>query len=272
MNQNRPSLKIELSRQEAPTASSKFISASNIDALDIRDEVLTRPALHVEKLCFSYGSIRILRDVTLSLPRGQITCLMGRNGVGKTTLLKNLSGALSPSSGSVYLGANDITAVQHHNRAKLGLAHVPQGRDIFPGLTVAENLSIGFAARRTNGDHTEVYDVFPDLKSLARRLGGNLSGGEQQQLAIARALVTKPDVLLLDEPTEGIQPNIIQRIGVALRVLAESCGMTILLVEQYVSFVREVGHNVYFMKRGTIVDNVQATALTRDIVHKYVGV
>ncbi len=171
--------------------------------------------LKLENVAFSYGTIKTLHQVNMIMEQKQITCVMGRNGVGKTTLMKNIMGTLRSNSGKIWLEDKDLCPLPANKRAKEGLTLVPQGRHIFPKLTVEENLRVGLEAR-TDGKRTipdEVYDLFPGLKTMAKRKGGDLSGGQQQQLAIARALVGDPKVILLDEPTEGIQPNIIERIG-----------------------------------------------------------
>ena len=177
--------------------------------------------LSVEGLSFSYGAVRVLNEVSLSVPRGRIVCVMGRNGVGKTTLMKNVMGLLKPEFGMVLLDGRDLTSLSAHQRARAGLGLVPQGRQIFPRLTIEENLRVGLQARRDRQRKIPefIYEIFPLLKEMGRRKGGDLSGGQQQQLAIGRALVGDPQVLLLDEPTEGIQPNIIQQIGEVLRNL-----------------------------------------------------
>ena len=229
------------------------------------------------KLCdlsFSYGSVRALRGVNMSMPPGQVTCVIGRNGVGKTTLMKTVMGTLAQSAGQVWLGARAIEHLPANRRARLGVALVPQGRQIFPKLTVEENLRVGLQAR-ADGRRTipeEVYELFPVLKSMRRRMGGDLSGGQQQQLAIGRALVGEPRVLLLDEPTEGIQPNIIQQIGAVLRRLVETKNMTIVLVEQYLDFVKEFGRSFYVMNRGRVVAEGPTEKLDGELVNQHLGV
>ena len=184
-----------------------------------------------------YGGSHTLRGVSLTLDEGGVFFLLGRNGVGKTTFLKCLMGLLPARTGSVVLDGRDITRLSPENRARLGLAYVPQGREIFPRLTVEENLRMGLASGlNKDGIPDEVFEMFPVLKSMKNRAGGDLSGGQQQQLAIGRALVMRPRVLILDEPTEGIQPSIIKDIGAAIRTLAKSGKMAILLVEQYYDF------------------------------------
>ena len=230
--------------------------------------------LAVEDLTFSYGAVRVLNAVNLSVPRGRITCVMGRNGVGKTTLMKNVMGLLKAESGKVFLEGRDVTSLSGNRRAREGIALVPQGRQIFPRLTVEENLRVGMEARAVaRGKVPEfVYDMFPVLKEMTRRKGGDLSGGQQQQLAISRALVGEPRVLLLDEPTEGIQPNIIQQIGETLRQLVDESGLTVVLVEQYLDFVREFGDEFSLMDRGRVVAQGETGDLTKEIVEAHLTV
>ena len=199
---------------------------------------------------------------------------MGRNGVGKTTLMRNIVGLEKASKGSVTLDGRDISKVPARRRAQSGLALVPQGRMIFPRLTVKENLEVGLSAR-TDGRRTipeEIYELFPVLKEMGARQGGNLSGGQQQQLSIGRALVGEPRVLLLDEPTEGIQPNIIQAIGQVLRRLVKEKEMTVVLVEQYVDFIKEFGDHFYIMNRGRVVANGDTPQLSEAIVRQHLSV
>lgn len=205
---------------------------------------------------------------------GRITCVIGRNGVGKTTLLKNIMGLLRSNAGTVTLGNRNITSLGAHQRAHAGLGMVPQGRQIFSRLTVEENLLVGLEAAPagTRRIPKDVLELFPVLGQMLKRMGGDLSGGQQQQLAIARALVGKPAVLLLDEPTEGIQPNIIQHIGTVLNQLATEQGVTIVLVEQYLDFVREFGHEFFIMNRGRVVAQGKTGELTDNLVSKYLSV
>ena len=213
--------------------------------------------LSLSHISFSYGLVQILDDVSIEVPKAKVVCIMGRNGVGKTTLMRNIVGLEKASKGSVTLDGLDISKVPARRRAQSGLALVPQGRMIFPRLTVKENLEVGLSAR-TDGRRTipeEIYELFPVLKEMGARQGGNLSGGQQQQLAIGRALVGEPRVLLLDEPTEGIQPNIIQAIGQVLLRLVSEKEMTVVLVEQYVDFIKEFGDHFYIMHRGRVVAN-----------------
>jgi urea transport system ATP-binding protein len=204
----------------------------------------------------------------------RVTCILGRNGVGKTTLMKNIMGTLRFHSGKMLLDGRDTTPLPANLRAKAGVALVPQGRHIFPKLTVEENLRVALEAR-TDGRRNvpeEVYELFPVIKSMGKRKGGDLSGGQQQQLAIARALVGDPRVLLLDEPTEGIQPNIIEKIGQVLKTLVQEKDMAVVIVEQYLDFVREFGHSFYIMNRGAVVAEGPTDALDDNLVAKYLNV
>jgi urea transport system ATP-binding protein len=230
--------------------------------------------LEVRNLSFSYGMVQALSNVAMTMGPGRVTCVMGRNGVGKTTLMKNLMGLLKPSGGSIWLAERNVTRLAANQRARMGIALVPQGRQIFPKLSVEENLRVGLEARpdRRKAIPPEVYDLFPVLKAMSRRMGGDLSGGQQQQLAIARALVGDPKVLLLDEPTEGIQPNIIQQIGVVLRQLVAQRRMTVVLVEQYLDFVREFGQYFYIMNRGRVAYEGETAKLTPEIVSQHLSV
>src|SRR6185437_14904967 len=218
--------------------------------------------------------VQALRDITVTMPSARVTCVMGRNGVGKTTLMKTMMGLLKQNSGAVVLGEKNVSKLPANRRARSGLALVPQGRQIFPKLSVEENLRIGLEARtdRLRTIPSDVYELFPVLKTMSKRMGGDLSGGQQQQLAIARALVGNPKVLLLDEPTEGIQPNIIQQIGVVLRMLVTERDMTVVLVEQYLDFVREFGQYFYIMDRGRVVAEGETTQLSADVVHQHLSV
>ncbi len=208
--------------------------------------------LETKDLTLHYGSSQILNGIDLSAAKGEVTCVMGTNGVGKTSLLKAISGTHPRSGGSFLLDGEDIGPATAHALAQKGVAYVPQGREIFPFLTVQENLETGFAClprnKRAIPDH--IFDLFPILKQFLHRRGGDLSGGQQQQLAIARALVTQPKLLLLDEPTEGIQPNIIQQIGEVIRQLRSAGDMAIVLVEQYFDFAFDLGDRFVVLERG----------------------
>ena len=230
--------------------------------------------LSCSNIHFAYGSVQVLHDVSIEVPKAKVVCVMGRNGVGKTTLMRNIVGLEKASKGSVTLDGRDISKVPARRRAQSGLALVPQGRMIFPRLTVKENLEVGLSAR-TDGRRTipeEIYELFPVLKEMGARQGGNLSGGQQQQLAIGRALVGEPRVLLLDEPTEGIQPNIIQAIGQVLLRLVSEKEMTVVLVEQYVDFIKEFGDHFYIMNRGRVVANGDTPQLSEAIVQQHLSV
>src|SRR3954466_11021496 len=211
--------------------------------------------LSLSDINVSYDGSRILRGVNLTVPKRSLVCLMGRNGVGKTTTLKSIVGLVQTDAGTVRLDSHDLTAVKPDLRARLGLGYVPQGRDIFPHLTVWENLKLSLVVHKAkvNGQVDRVLELFPVLKEMLQRKGGVLSGGQQQQLAIARALLTNPKVLLLDEPTEGIQPNIIDLIGETLVKIKNETDISILLVEQYLDFCLEVGDTFYIMVRGAVV-------------------
>lgn len=230
--------------------------------------------LKVSNLSFSYGEVQVLHEVDLHVPAETIVSMMGRNGVGKTTLMNNIVGLLKPSSGSIQIEDQELVDVATHHRIRAGLGYVPQGRMIFPKLTVEENLRIGLSARTDKQTQIpdEIYELFPILKEMGSRMGGDLSGGQQQQLAIGRALVTDPKVLILDEPTEGIQPNIIQQIGLVLRQLVENKRMTILIVEQYLDFVREFCQRFYIMNRGEIVAHDETNALNQNMIREYLSV
>ena len=230
--------------------------------------------LTVSNLSFSYGEVQVLRGVDVHVPAETIVSMMGRNGVGKTTLMNNIVGLLKPSSGSIQIEGQELVGVATHRRIRAGLAYVPQGRMIFPKLTVEENLRVGLAARADKQTQIpdEIYELFPILKEMGSRMGGDLSGGQQQQLAIGRALVTDPKVLILDEPTEGIQPNIIQQIGTVLLQLVETKRMTILIVEQYLDFVREFCQQFYIMNRGEIVADGETSALNENMIREYLSV
>jgi urea transport system ATP-binding protein len=228
--------------------------------------------LTVANLTFSYGSVRALSDVSFTAAPGRITCVMGRNGVGKTTLMRSIMGQLA-AKGTVRLGDQDLSRLPAYHRARQGIALVPQGREIFPRLSVRANLEVAFAARGSIEPSAidEVMDMFPILRQFAKRNGGDLSGGQQQQLAIARALIGKPRVLLLDEPTEGIQPNIIQEIGRVLQRLAAG-GMAVVLVEQYLDFVREIGHDFVILNRGQLAASGVVQDLSDAVVAEHLRV
>ena len=226
--------------------------------------------LQVNAIDLHYGAAQALRAVSLSAEPGKVTCVLGRNGVGKTSLLDALAGQHPVSKGSITLGDVDITALAPSERARRGIAYVPQGREIFPLLTVEENLETGFAPlkRADRSIPDDVFSLFPVLQGMLRRRGGDLSGGQQQQLAIGRALVMRPRLLLLDEPTEGIQPSIIKDIGRAIAYLRNLGQIAVVLVEQYLDFAHELGDLFVVMDRGAIVysftrDTLDEAALRR---------
>ena len=230
--------------------------------------------LNLSNINVSYDGSRILRGVNLTVPERSLVCLMGRNGVGKTTTLKTIVGLVRPDAGTVKLGGTDLSAMKPDQRARSGLGYVPQGRDIFPHLTVWENLKLSLVVHGTkaNGQVDRVLELFPILKEFLQRKGGVLSGGQQQQLAIARALLTDPKILILDEPTEGIQPNIIDLIGDTLIKIKKEVKISILLVEQYLVFCLSVGDTFYIMDRGAVVAEGPIAHLNDDIVKKHLTV
>ena len=211
--------------------------------------------LEVEKVDLHYGAAIALRQVSITVKAGAVTCLLGRNGVGKTSMLRAIVGAHPISAGAIRWEGENISKLPMYDRAKRGIAWVPQGRDVFPLLTVKENLETGFAVlpRGQRKVPDEIFDLFPILKTMLGRRGGDLSGGQQQQLSIARALVMKPRLIVLDEPTEGIQPSIIKDIGRVIALLRSRGDMAILLVEQYFDFARELAQTMVVMDRGDIV-------------------
>jgi urea transport system ATP-binding protein len=230
--------------------------------------------LELSDINVSYDGSLILRGVSLTVPEHSLVCLMGRNGVGKTTTLKSIVGLAKPDNGSVKLAGTDLTKLKPDARARLGIGYVPQGRDIFPHLTVWENLKIGLVVHgaKANGQMDRVLELFPILKEFLPRKGGVLSGGQQQQLAIARALLTDPKILLLDEPTEGIQPNIIDLIGDTLLKIKKEGKISILLVEQYLDFCVAVGDSFYILDRGAVVAEGPISKLNDEMVKKHLTV
>jgi len=227
--------------------------------------------LHLSQIEVSIGGSQILRGVDLHVPEKSVTCLMGRNGVGKTTTLKTIVGLLRPSTGRIRLAGQDISSFSTEDRALAGIGYVPQGREVFPHLTVEENLQIGCVARgKTMGGALDrIFSLFPILKEFLPRKGGMLSGGQQQQLAIARALLTEPKILILDEPTEGIQPNVIDQIGETIRLLRAEGTMSILLVEQYLDFARELADTFAIMDRGSVVVGGSIAELNDSVIQKH---
>ena len=213
--------------------------------------------LEIKDLCAYYGESRILNHVDLQVPDGKVVCLIGRNGVGKTTLLKSIMGLVKTPSGSIELAGKELMGQPVYARAQQGIGYVPQGRDIFPQMTIMENLTLGLEVLGGKGKvEEEIFELFPVLRQMLQRKGGDLSGGQQQQLAIARALAGKPKLLLLDEPTEGIQPSIIQEIGCVIARLKKA-GYTIFIVVQYLEFVLNIADEYYVMEKGKIVESGQ---------------
>jgi urea transport system ATP-binding protein len=230
--------------------------------------------LSVKALSQSYGGSRTLWDVDLTVSQGSRTCLMGRNGMGKTTLLKCVMGLLPATSGEMTFAGTDLRKLPAESRAQLGIGYVPQGREIFSQLTVEENLRIGLGVR-PNGARAipaQIFELFPVLKQMMRRRGGDLSGGQQQQLAIGRALVLEPKLLILDEPTEGIQPNIVHEIGDIILRLNRELGMTVLLVEQKLPFARRVASEFRILEKGRCVAGGSIDELTDGVVREHLSV
>lgn len=219
-----------------------------------------------------YGQSHILREVAIDVPAGSCTCLMGRNGVGKTTLLKVIMGLLPTRAGRIVFGGQDLTRADTRERARIGIGYVPQGREIFPRLTVEENLRVSLGIRRARALPQRIYELFPVLREMLHRRGGDLSGGQQQQLAIARALVLEPKLLILDEPCEGIQPNIVRDIGDVLTRLRQESGLAVLLVEQKLPFARRVADRFYLLERGSVVAAGAIGELSEDLVQRHLVV
>jgi urea transport system ATP-binding protein len=235
--------------------------------------------LEIRGLNVAYGESQVLWDVSLDVPPGGVVCLMGRNGVGKTTLLKSIMGLLPTRSGQMLFDGKDLGRLRPEERAACGIGYVPQGREIFPNLTVAENLRVGYLGRpasagngrSTQADIGQVFELFPKLKDLLSRNGGVLSGGEQQQLAIARVLLARPKLLLMDEPTEGIQPNVILQIEDAIQRIRER-GIAVLLVEQYLEFAWRLASSYAIMRKGSIVSRGSTSELRHDVVRQHLTV
>ena len=233
------------------------------------------PLLAIRDLQAAIGGSRILRGISLDVPRQKVFCLMGRNGVGKTSTLRTIVGLLRANAGTITLDGENLGRLSPEARARRGLGYVPQGREIFPHLTVAENLHLGCVARgvpATAERLERVFTLFPIIREFLPRKGGMLSGGQQQQLAIGRALLTGPKLLILDEPTEGIQPNVIDQIGEAIQLLRREGAMSILLVEQYLDFCRELADDFAILDRGAVVAHGPVALLTDEVVRAHLTV
>ncbi len=232
------------------------------------------PLLEVREIDTFYGASHILHSLSLSMERGAIECILGRNGVGKTTLLRSVIGLTPPRRGAIIFKGNDITRMRVNRRARLGIGYVPQGREIFPDISVIDNLRLGLVARSDGMTRVpdEIFDFFPMLRQLADRQGGVLSGGEQQQLAIARALCSNPELLLLDEPTEGIQPSVVEEIERILRRIHQEKKLTILLVEQKLEFAKNVAQAFTIMVKGRVAREADVHSLTDEVVREYLTI
>ena len=232
------------------------------------------PFLEVREIDTFYGASHVLHSLSLSMERGAIECILGRNGVGKTTLLRSVIGLTPPRRGAIIFKGSDITRMRVNQRARLGIGYVPQGREIFPDISVIDNLRLGLVARSDGMTRVpdEIFDFFPMLKVLVDRPGGLLSGGEQQQLAIARALCGNPELLLLDEPTEGIQPSVVEEIERILRRIHQEKKVTILLVEQKLDFAKNVAQEFTIMVKGRVAREADIRSLTDEVVREYLTI
>ena len=228
--------------------------------------------MQVQKYNVSYGQSQVLHGLEFEVNPGEIVALVGRNGMGKTTLMKSLMGIVPATQGKMFLNNEDMTGFLSHERVSRGVAYVPQGRMIFPTMTVEENIETGLAASSKKTISDEIYDLFPVLKEMRTRRGGNLSGGQQQQLAIARALVSEPKILLLDEPTEGIQPSIIKELAQVLKRIRDNRGLSILVSEQVLSFVMDASDRIMVIENGRIVHEDNRDDVNEDTIVKYLSV
>lgn len=236
---------------------------------------MTEPQLAFEDIEVAYGKTPILRDLSLTVESGDLVALIGRNGVGKTTLMKTAIGLLSSRQGRITYQGEDVTDQTADERARLGIGYVPQGRDVFPRMTVEENLRMGETVNESTKEtrYEEVYEFFPRLSDRKKQNAGSMSGGEQQMLAIGRALIGSPNLLLLDEPSEGVQPNIVAQIGKTLQDINEELGTTIFFVEQNLDFTINTSNHCYVMEKGTVVDDVPSEELENsEIVQKYIAI
>jgi urea transport system ATP-binding protein len=230
--------------------------------------------LEVNDVTVSYGQTPVLFGANLSVNQGEIACILGRNGVGKTTLLRSIIGLNKVMSGNIIFDIRNITRLPIFKRARAGIAYIPQGREIIPYLSVLDNLKLGLSAGKTKHQKIphEIFEFFPMLKQHLNRQGGLLSGGQQQQLAIARGLMSDPKIMLLDEPTEGIQPSIVQEIEETLKRINREKGITLIVVEHKVDFVRQIAHKFFIMEKGVVVVDGETAELTDDLFHKYLAV
>ncbi|AFZ50042.1 urea ABC transporter ATP-binding subunit UrtE [Dactylococcopsis salina] len=230
--------------------------------------------LELSNVTAGYGQTPVLFDISMKVEKGDLACLLGRNGVGKTTLLRSIIGLNALSKGSMVFDADDISKTPTYKRAKYGIAYIPQGREIIPYLSVLDNLKLGLAAsgRKSKKVPDEIFEFFPMLKEHLSRQGGLLSGGQQQQLAIARGLMCNPKLMLLDEPTEGIQPSIVQEIEETLKRINKEKGITVLVVEQKIDFARQLAEKFFIMDKGAIVARGETKALTDSMVNQYLAV
>ena len=236
---------------------------------DTTKEIEKPSILKIEQMDAYYGESCVIKGLDLTAAKGEITCLIGRNGVGKSTTLKSIMGLVKTPKGKIFLDGTDMVHMKTYDRVRLGIGYVPQGRDIFPQMTVQENIELGLQAQGIKDKVPDyIYDLFPILPKFAKRKGGDLSGGQQQQLAIARALVAKPKILILDEPTEGIQPSIIEDIGDAIRRVNKELDISVLIVEQYLDFVLGISDFLYVMEKGEIVLKGQTSKMDPKEVQK----
>ncbi|EKQ70171.1 urea ABC transporter, ATP-binding protein UrtE [Leptolyngbyaceae cyanobacterium JSC-12] len=232
------------------------------------------PLLELSDVTVAYDQTPVLFGINMAINKGEIACLLGRNGVGKTTLLRTVIGLTKVMSGGIVFDADEITKVPTYKRARYGIAYIPQGREIIPYLSVLENLKLGMTAnkQKLRKIPDEIFEFFPMLKQHLSRQGGLLSGGQQQQLAIARGLLSNPQIMLLDEPTEGIQPSIVQEIEATLKRINREKGITILVVEQKIDFARQLAQKFFMMQKGAIVASGSTDELTDSLVHRYLAV
>ena len=242
--------------------------------LETDDTMVQKPLLDMRNVTVGYGQTPVLFDVDLSVNEGEIVCLLGRNGVGKTTLLRSIIGLNPLTKGSIFFNNFEVTKVPTFRRARRGIAYIPQGREIIPYLSVQDNLKMGFSASGKKGKRipSEIFDFFPMLHEHLERQGGLLSGGQQQQLAIARGLMCEPKIMLLDEPTEGIQPSIVQEIEDTLKRINQEKGITVVVVEQKITFARQLAQRFFIMEKGEIVAKGQTHELTDELLHRYLAV